>query len=83
MEQNESLSLVHEGIYKSVPGGGGGGGGGRVIRNACPGGFIYIVPGGGGGGGTFAIIVICRGVRLSIAHYRILASKHHIIQYYS
>ena len=48
---------------------------------------LYILSGGGGGGGggTFAIIVICRGVRLSngIAHYRILASKHHIIQYYS
>ena len=41
--------------------------------------------GGGGGGATFAIIVICRGVWLNngIAHYRILASKHRIIQDYS
>ena len=63
VEQNKSLSM---GVFTSLSRGD------RVIRNACPGEFIYIVPrgGGGGGGGTFAIIVICRGVRLSngIAH---------------
>ena len=48
-------------MHKSVPGKGGGGGG-RVIGNA----WVYrYYPGGGGVGGTFAIIVICRVVRLN------------------
>ena len=62
MEQKQKL--VQGGIYKSVPGRW------RYTISFSRGDFIYIVPGGGGGGGTFAIIVICRGVRLNngIAH---------------